>query len=412
MRILQINSHYDQGGAARIVAYIHRQLQKEGQESYVAYGRGQKSKESNVYRFDLEPEIYFSAAESRLLGIHGWANGAATLRLVRFIEKVQPDVIHLHALHGYYLNYKVLFDYINTHKIPCVWTFHDCHAFTGNCGYYFACEKWKEGCGHCPQIDSYPASMAFDFTAWMWKRKKEMFTAGDKKMIVTPSKWLTEQAKQSYFGKYPCITIHNGIDAVQTFTPKGKAQCRKKYGFGQEEKLILGVAVGFKDPRKGAKYIIEMAKSLEQEAKVILVGWNKENDSMLEGVKNIVTVPNTRDTGVLAEYYSMADVFVLPSLAENYATVTLEAMACGTPVVGFSSGGIPEQLEGNRGIVVETGNQKGFDQGVRLALEGRTLDGSSLLSGEALAECIRRDNSLESMAEQYRKVYESLLKRD
>lgn len=405
MKILQINSHYNQGGAARIVACIHRQLLRDGQDSYVAFGRGQKPPDHKVYRFGLTPEIYASALFSRAAGIHGWCNRAATRRLLAFLDKVDPDVIHLHAVHGYYLNLPMLFDEINRRGTPCVWTFHDCFAFVGNCGYFFECERWKTGCGQCPNIHTYPNSQWLDFTGWMWKRKKEMFTQGGPKVIVTPSQWLTGEAEKSFFRKYRCVTIRNGIDATDTFYPRDREACRKKYGFSQEEKLILGIAVGYDDVRKGAKYIIQMARNLEKEARVILIGWNKKNNAMLDGTKNIITQPGTSSTEMLAEYYSLADVFVLPSLAENYATVTLESMACGTPVVGFRTGGIPEQLSGRRGIAVETGDQEAFDQAVREALS----HGNRLLRGQELAAIIREENSTEKMTEAYLKLYRELL---
>lgn len=409
MRILQINSHYNQGGAARIVACIHRQLSARGQESHVAYGRGQKGEEG-TYRFNTVPEVLLSAACSRFLGKNGWYNRAATRRLLSFMERVGPDVIHLHALHGYYLNFPMLFDYINSREIPCVWTFHDCHAFTGNCGYFFDCEKWKTGCGSCPYLKNYPASQWFDRTGVMWRQKRELFTQGTKKVIVTPSLWLTEQAKQSCFGKYPCITIHNGIDTKQVFYPRDRRACREKYGFGREEKLILGIAVGYRDERKGAKYIIQLAKNLGSGAKVILIGWNRENDCLLVGsdgkkiADNIVTIPNTSDADMLAEYYSMADVFVIPSLAENYATTTLEAMACGTPAVGFDVGGIPEQLTGGRGIAVKAGDQARFDAAVESVLTGQ----AGLMDREALSAAVREENSTERMTEAYERIYREL----
>lgn len=406
MRILQINSHYNQGGAARIVACIHRQLRSDGQESYVAYGRGVKTGEEFTYRFDTGADIYLSALASRIVGLNGWFNRLATRRLLRYIDQVQPDILHLHALHGYYLNFPMLFSYINKHKLPCVWTFHDCHAFVGNCGYYFDCGKWKTGCGHCPRRRGYPASQFFDLTEYMWKRKKAMFTGEAPKIIVTPSDWLTEQASYSFFRRYPCVTIHNGIDAKHIFYPRNRRVCREKYGYGIEEKLVLGIAVGYRDPRKGAKYIIQAARNLGDEAKVILIGWRESDNGLLQGTDNIVTLPGTGDVDVLAEYYSMADVFVLPSLAENYATVTLESMACGTPVVGFDTGGIPEQLTEGKGIAVPTGDQEAFDRAIRQAL----APDSGLLRGEELAEKIRQDNSTEKMVEEYMKIYDRLLR--
>ena len=404
MKILQINSHYDQGGAARIVACIHRQLLSQGQQSYVAYGRGKEREEENVFRFEKDCEIYFSAWMSRFIGLNGWWNRLATVRLLRLIRKIQPDVIHLHALHGYYLNFPVLFSYLNSQSIPCVWTFHDCHAFVGNCGYFFECDKWKNGCGNCPHLKNYPKSQFFDLTAYMWKKKKELFTGGGKKVIVTPSEWLTENARNSFFGKYPCITIHNGIDTKAVFYPRNRQMCRKKYGFHEEEKIVLGIAVGYHDPRKGARYIMQAARDLEQEAKVVLIGWEKRNDPLLEGISNIITLPATESTDMLAEYYSLADIFVLPSLAENYATVSLEAMACGTPVVGFDVGGIPEQLAGNRGIVVKAEDQEAFTGAIRRALS----ESSGLLRGKELAECMRKENSVERMTDAYLEVYEKL----
>lgn len=405
MRILQINSHYDKGGAARIVACIHRQLLKDGVDSYVAFGRGKQPEEANVYRFNKTPEIYFSALFSRISGLNGWSNRRATKRLIAYIEKVKPDVLHLHALHGYYLNFPLLFNYINEKKIPCVWTFHDCHAFVGNCGFFFECDRWQQGCGDCPHIRNYPQSLFFDFTKYMWKRKKALFTEGGRKIIVSPSDWLTEAAKTSFLGQYPCVTVRNGIDVWKTFYPRDKASCRAKYGYRQDEKLVLGIAVGYSDPRKGAKYIIQTAKDLGDEAKIILIGWEEQNNSMLEGATNVVPMPATESVDMLAEYYSMADIFVIPSLAENYATTVLEAMACGTPVVGFDAGGIPEQLRDGRGIAVESGNQEAFTEAVRQALDSK----SNLLCGEELSAIIRAENAVEKMTERYMEIYQELM---
>ncbi len=401
MKVLQINSHYDQGGAARIVTTLHRQLLKKGIESYVAYGRGKKTREKNVCKFGSKMGVYTSALCSRLSGWNGCFNRIATKKLIGLIKQIQPDIIHMHVLHGYYINVPMLFHYINKNNIPCVWTFHDCHAFVGNCGYYFDCRKWESGCGDCPYLRNYPVSQWFDHTAKMWQQKRMLFVKSTNKLLVTPSKWLKEETAKSFLRDFECVTIANGIDTEQTFYPRNKEACRKKYGYTSREKLVLGVAVGYRDERKGAEYILQLAKDLGNEARVILIGWNYEKNHLLKGLNNVVTLKNTKDKELLAEYYSMADVFVIPSLAENYATTSLEAMACGTPVVGFDVGGIAEQVAKGKGRVVPVGNREAFAEAVREVLN-HTED---IMSGEILAGNVRLENSAEKMAEQYEALY-------
>ena len=405
MKILQINSHYDQGGAARIVADLHRQLLKQDIEAYVTYGRGQKTDEANVYKFGSAVGVYVSAFLSRFSGLNGYFNHKATRKLLRLIDNIKPDIIHIHVLHGYYLNVPMLFRYINKNKIPCVWTFHDCHAFVGNCGYFFDCRRWESGCGSCPYLKKYPASQWFDCTKKMWKDKSDWFTGGADKVIVTPSKWLMQEVQKSFMNKYPCKIIPNGVDTQKNFYPRSRENCRHKHGYSDTEKLILGIAVGYRDERKGLNYILHTAKMLEKEAKVILIGWNKENDSLLQGHSNVKTLENTPDTELLAEYYSMADVFVIPSLAENYPTTVLEAMACGTPVVGFDVGGIAELLTDGKGIVVEAGNGEAFVEAVQRVLQ----EPDSVLRDAVLAEKIREKNSVEKMTDKYLEMYRELM---
>ena len=406
MKVFQINSHYDQSGAGKIVSCIHKELKKRGYDSMVAYGRGHIINERGIYRIGSKFEIAIEGFATRIIGINGFTSWNATKKLVKEIERFSPDVIHIHGLHGYYLNYKILFDYINKNNIPCVWTFHDCHAFSGNCGYHYECEKWKTQCYKCEHLKEYPTSYFFDNTKWMWKEKKKLFTKTDNKIIVSPSDWMTNDAKKSYFGKYECITINNGIDTENIFFRRNKIECRKKHKFFQDDKIVLAIAFGFDDPRKGSKYIIQMARDLKNEdIKFIIIGWKKKNDSFIEGLDNVRTIPFTNNQDELAEYYSLADVFVLPSLAENYATVVIESFACGTPVVGFDVGGVHEQLIGGKGITVPVENQQQFNNAV-LNIVNKKVE---LLNNNEIENYAKINNSVDKMVDKYIDVYRRVL---
>ena len=408
MKILMINAFYNQGGAGKIVAYLHEELQKRGHQSGVAYGRGRVTKDKYVYRISYKWEVYLEGLVTRILGIHGFTNVIGTLKFIKFINQYKPDIIHLHGLHGYYINLSILMNYINKRKISCVWTFHDDLAFTGNCGYFYKCNKWKTSCYECDKIQDYPKSNFFDFTNFMWILKKKLFTLTDNKIIVSPSEWMTNDARQSFFDKYECVTINNGIDTENVFYNRGKIKCREKHGYSITDKIVLGIAFGFSDPRKGVKHIIQMARDLkEKNVKFILIGWSRSNNNLIADLPNVNTLPFTNDQYELAEYYSMADVFVLPSLAENYATVVLESLACGTPVVGFNVGGTSEQLADGRGIVVEKGNQIKFNEAIIDLLNGN----SGVKSSDDIIRDIKHNNSIHIMTTKYEELYNKVLRK-
>ncbi|MBR3825820.1 MAG: glycosyltransferase [Lachnospiraceae bacterium] len=403
MKVLQISSHYDWGGAACVVATLHRQWLSKDMEAYAAYGRGTYPKDKNTFRFGTKLEVCFSVMLSRITGWNGCFNRRSTARLIRKIEQIQPDIIHMHVLHGYYINVPMLFHYINKNKIPYIWTMHDCHAFTGNCGYFFDCRGWEEGCGNCPYLKNYPKSLIFDHTARMWLRKKELY-GNSKGEIVAPSPWLFREIKKSFLGKADCRVIPNGIDTTIFRYTKEKDKLREKYGYAKDEKIILGVAIGYRDERKGADYILQLAEELK-EARIILIGWNKKSNSVNKVLTNVVTMKAIQDKKILAEYYAMADVFVIPSLAENYATTVLESLACGTPVVGFDVGGIGQQLEEGKGLTVPIGDGAAFSRAVRRVL----YDENCVLRGETLADKVKELNSAEHMAGEYLKLYREVL---
>ena len=405
MRIIQINSHYNQSGAGKIVKELHKYYESKGHESYVFYGRGRDTDHLNVKKYTTKIETYIHVSQARILGLNGYGSSMSTRKIVDDSKNIKPDVIHLHGLHGYYSNFKILFDYINSENIPVVWTFHDCHAFTGNCGYHYECEKFTTQCDKCPYLSDYPKSLFFDRTKKMFIDKRALFTKSKNKTIVSPSMWMTNDAKRSYFGVYECVTINNGINNKDIFYRRDKISSRIKHGFLENDKIVLGIAFGFDDPRKGVKYLVQLAKDLYIHGiKVILIGLTADQSKLVSGYSNITAIPFTNDQDELAEYYSLSDIFVLPSLAENYATVVIEAFACGTNAVGFDVGGVKEQLSDERGIIVEVGNQEMLNTALTDFFQGKFR----LKNSEELIQYIAVNNSVPIMAEKYIKVYNDI----
>lgn len=285
---------------------------------------------------------------SSVTGFNGCFSYFSTLELLSKIKKLNPDIIHLHNLHGWYINLPLLFRYIKKHNMKVVWTLHDCWSFTGHCPYFdiARCNKWKTGCHKCPQYKAYPQSL-FDNSKFMYGLKKKWFTGVKNMTIVTPSEWLAGLVKQSFLRDYPVKVINNGID-LNTFKPtesdfRQKYRCENKY-------IVLGVAFGW-DRRKGFDVFTEIANRLDGEKyQIVLVGTNEETDKLLP--ENIISIHRTQNQTELAEIYTAADVFANPTREENYPTVNMEAIACGTPVVTFNTGGSPEMLDTTCGTVV------------------------------------------------------------
>jgi len=325
-------------------------------DAYMAYGRGDDQVDQKSIRIGNKADVYWHGLVTRLSGRHGFSSKKATRSLLAKVDEIKPDAIHLHNIHGYYLNIELLFNYIKANEIPIIWTLHDCWAFTGHCAYfdYVGCEKWKTGCYECPQIHTYPKSLFIDYSRKAFERKKNLFTEVKNMTIVTPSKWLKDLVGESFLKEYETIVIHNGVD-IKTFSPK-KID-KTKYGINPESFVILGVAAQF-SPRKGLKYFLELSETMSHDTTIFLVGLNEKQMKSLP--KNVVGMKRTENIDQLVEIYSMADVFVNPTLEDNFPTTNLEAMACGTPVITFRTGGSPETVDENTGIVVKKGDTEGL----------------------------------------------------
>lgn len=284
-----------------------------------------------------------------IFGNNGFFSAIGTRRLISRLKHFNPDIIHLHNLHGFCINLPTLFNYIKKNNIKTIWTLHDCWSFTGHCPYFTlaGCDKWKSGCGKCPQLEVYPKSY-IDTTRLMFKKKQKCFLGVKDLTIVTPSEWLAGLVRQSFLKDYPVKVINNGIDlSVYKPTP---SDFRERYNISAEQKILLGVAFGW-GRRKGLDVFVKLAESLPDTYKIVLVGTDDKTDSELPS--NIISIHRTNNQQELAEIYTAADLFVNPTREENYPTVNMESLACGTPVLTFKTGGSPEIIDETCGSVVE-----------------------------------------------------------
>jgi putative colanic acid biosynthesis glycosyltransferase len=339
LKVLQINTVCGVGSVGRIVRQIHEALREKGHESYIAYGRKPLGCDGAI-RIGGDLDVYFHVFLTRVFDLHGFGSKKATKKFLKIVEEINPDIIHLHNIHGYYLNIEVLFDFLKSFDKPVVWTLHDCWAFTGHCSHftYAKCERWKTGCYSCPEKKSYPRSVIFDNSKSNYARKKKAFTSVKNMTLVTPSQWLAGLVKESFLGDYPVQVIPNGID-TEVFKPT-PSDFKKRYGLDGKF-LILGVANVW-EKRKGFDYFLDLSKYLSDDEIIVLVGLSDERIKNLPN--NIIGIKRTNSAKELAEIYTAADVFFNPTLEDNYPTVNLEAQACGTYVITFDSGGTKETI--------------------------------------------------------------------
>ena len=353
MKILQINSTLNWGSTGRIAEDIGKVIINERGESYIAYGRYTNSTQSKPIKIGNNWDIYYHVLQTRLFDRHGLSSKKATKRFVEKIKEINPDIIHLHNIHGYYLNYPILFKFLSSSNIPIVWTLHDCWAFTGHCSYFsfVKCNRWKINCFKCSQKMNYPTSYLYDCSKDNYLIKKNYFTSLKNLTIVPVSKWLGNLVAESFLNKFPINIIHNGID-VDVFRPLYSNQ---KVYIPKNKFIILGVA-SIWEKRKGLDDFIRLQKHLSQDYIIILIGLTKTQ------IKNlpigIMGVERTNSLQELAAFYSSADVFFNPTWEDNFPTTNLEALACGTPVITYRTGGSPEAIDENTGFVVEQGDLK------------------------------------------------------
>ena len=373
MRIAQINA-VTFGSTGRIMLQIAEQARSHGHEVYTyspypfskKYQKCPDAPVGHAY-FGTWAERRAGNLLGRVFGLDGCYMKRGTKKLVKELRAQKIELLHLHNLHGYCIHLPTLFDYIKKDKIKVIWTLHDCWSFTGHCPHFdmIGCDKWKTGCHDCPQLREYPQCRV-DNSKRQYKQKQAWFKGVADMTLVTPSQWLADLTRKSFLKDYPVKVINNGID-LTVFKPT-KSDFRRKYHC-EGKKLVLGVSFGW-DKKKGFDVFLELAKRLDDSYRIVLVGTNEQIDRQLPN--NVISIHRTENQRELAEIYTAADVFVNPTREENYPTVQMEALACGTPVVAFRTGGCPEILDRDSGIVVEKGDVVAMEKGIICILEKKT----------------------------------------
>ena len=396
-RVFFINSTCGTGSTGRIVTGLMGVLTSYGYTCMAAYGRGKAPEGYETYRIGSDFDVDFHGVCSRITDRHGFYSRSATRRLIQKIEEFNPDIIHLHNLHGYYLNIGILFHYLKKSERKVIWTLHDCWSFTGHCTHfeYIGCTKWQTGCFRCDQLGEYPKSVLCDASTSNYKAKKELFTGLPNMVLVTPSEWLKGKIKLSYMKDYEVTVVPTGIDLSQ-FYPL-ESDLREKYNLGNSY-VVLGAANPWRE-RKGLYEFAKVAKSLNHRYRIVLIGLNEKQ--MAELPPEIIALPRTDSVEEMAKWYSTADLYVNLTLEDTFPTTNIEALACGTPVVTYRAGGSPESIDSTCGMIVERSNLSG----VTAAID-RMKDG-----GDKKEACLRRASMYSSekrFTEYYEKVYAKL----
>lgn len=374
--IIEING-LNYASTGRIMLNIAKTAKKEGFDVFTFCRNSRESKkhlDDGQYLIGFWIDRIVSERLSYILGLNGYFNIINTFVFLNRIKKMKPDLIHLHALCDNYLNINMLFKYIKKNKIPVVWTFHDPWQFTGRCAQSI-CNKWQTGCGNCPYLNIYPKSLFLDNSKFVWKKRKKLYSNIDNLTIVTPSKWLQNQTTLSFFSyNYPIKIINNGID-LNVFKPS-YSNVRIKYKL-QNKFIIIGVSYGW-SIEKGLDTFIYLAKHLPADFQIILVGGNDKTDNLLPD--NIISIHKTHNQQELAELYTIADLFVNPTIDENFPTVNIEALACGTPVLTYATGGSAEIIDETCGDSVLTKDREMLIKKILFIYENKPYDRSDCLN--------------------------------
>lgn len=399
MKILQVNSVYGTGSTGRLTQAIHTRLLAEGIGSVVCCGRGPRSTDPHVHK--VCGELYAKAqhAEADLTGLVYGGCVLSTARLLHILRREAPDIVHLQCINGYFVNIFRLVRWLKRHRIPTLLTLHAEFPYTANCGIAADCEKWRTGCGHCPQLRAQTGSLLLDRTAYAWERMRNAFAGFSNCTVVSVSPWLRSRAEQApVLAGLHQVTIENGVETA-VFHPMDAADLRRRY-ISPERKLVLHVTASFspeKGSLKGGWYVLALAKRMP-DVTFAVVG----NRDPLQGApSNVLDIGRLEDQTMLAAWYSAADAALLTSRRETFSLVTAESLCCGTPVVGFRAGGPESIAPPSFSSFVDHGDLDALEHALRSQLEAEP-------NRAAIAADAAVRFSMENMYRAYRKEYETL----
>lgn len=362
-KIVQINTVCNTS-TGRIMGDIQREAIHQGFEVLSLVGRRKPFPDMPCIKIGNPISFWSHVILTTVFDLHGLGSWIMTKRMVAKLRKESPDIIHLHNIHGYYLNYPVLFRYLKKdYQGAIFWTFHDCWPFTGHCAYFTmtGCEKWKTGCGGCPNRYRYPISLGRDASAKNYLRKKDLFCGLKNLTVLVPSQWMQELANQSFFHEYPIRVVRNGID-ISLFSYSLGQETYRKYNIKAGKKVLLGVANVW-DQRKGLQDLIKLAIYLEPEYQMVLVGLSLRQLRKLP--RGIIGIQRTENQRELVELYSRAEIFINPSREESFSLVTLEALACGTPVIVLGNSAVGELVTSANGVVLDSHEPLDYFQAIQ-----------------------------------------------
>jgi glycosyltransferase involved in cell wall biosynthesis len=388
MKIVQINSIVNSGSTGRIAEDIGTVAISRGYESFIAYGRGDRPSKSSLIKIGSTFDLYWHGLSSILFDNHGLASTYSTKKFIQKLKILNPDAIYLHNLHGYYLNYQVLFEHLVDLDIPIFWTLFDCWSFTGHCTYFddIACNKWESQCHRCPKTKKYPSSYLMDNSKNNFLLKKNIFPSVRGLNLIVNSAWLKELVSRSFLANLPIYHIASGIDTAQ-FRPLEGINLKNKLQL-PDKKIILGVASVW-DKRKGLDDFIQLSSILEGTAQIVLIGLTKKQLSILPG--SIIGIERTESINELVEYYNCADVFINPTHQDNFPTTNLEALACGIPVITYNTGGSAEAVDDKSGLIVTKGDLIGLKMAVEKILSVGKSNYTAFCRQRAIANYRKED---------------------